>query len=182
MNAKKIWERETGRTYWKDDKQFLEFNNKMLKKKYSFDEILKISTFGKLDFTEKINWNNIKKEWNTLVNEWNHIENIDDRNKGYGFVGLVYLITLFPYKKLKDPGIFFEHEINVFNRVYFYHTSQCLPFQNLEDLFSGPTYPPAYQDWINEKYNGASWWITYIVWEKNNKLSHIIKDNRAKFI
>ena len=36
-------------------------------------------------------------------------------------------------------------------------------------------------DWINEKYNGASWWITYIVWEKNNKLSHIIKDNRAKF-
>lgn len=160
------------RDHWKQDIDFINFNDRMLNEKFTFEQCLKLSTFDKLPFSDKPNWETIKSEWKQLVEEWNRIRGVkqEPTSKALGFVGLVYLMVVFPYKQLSDASVFCQHEVEIFNRAYFYVQNKpycALPFQDLEELFdSGPIYPPAYSRWLDDLYNKASWWITYIVYER----------------
>ena len=172
-DARKFWA-DQGRTFWKDDKQFLKFNNDMLKNLFTFQEILELSTL-RSTLSEDINWDEIEKEWKGYVSEWNEIRDIQSSQKALGFVGLTYLMVVFPYDKIKT-GAFCNHELVIFNRAYFYNTSAYLPFECVEKLSNeGPMFPPAFAEWLFRLYDRASWWITYIVWERRNGLEHVIK-------
>src|SRR5581483_10743071 len=127
------------RLHWKEDPEYIRFDKEILNEKlFTFEEILDISTFKNIEFKELIDWNKIKNKWCKLVDEWNKIENISndtDDVKALGFVGFTYLMVVFPYKKLSSASIFCQHEVNMFNRAYFYaKNGKYLPFKNVEEL------------------------------------------------
>ena len=129
------------------------------------------------------------KKWEKSVDQLNSMDhNKDskdskDSKKIIGYVGLIILYAVLPYDKLDDVGKYFTNfEINNINICYFC-ISNCdnLPFEDLDDLINaGPIFPPAYQEWLEDQYNQASWCILYMVYEKNNHLSPIIDSDPAK--
>lgn len=177
MSAKESWKEQFDRPFWKDDDEFMEFNNKMLSEKATFEEILELSTLKNLPFKEEIDWNEIKRKWNPLVEEWNTIrgETIEEPLKAIKFVGLTYLINVFPFDKLTSGDVFAQHEVEILTVITFYNKQKYLPFKNMPELLNCPPYfPPAYEEWINRKYDSASWWATYIVYERRKGLLHLI--------
>ena len=99
-----------------------------------------------------------------------------------GFAGLTFLILVFPFDKLKYPNVFCQHEVEIFNRIYFYNAKRYLPFTGLNDLFdNGPNIPFAYREWLDDIYNAASWWVTYIVYERIHNMKHIYFTHNAEF-
>jgi len=173
---------DTSRGHWKDDEEFVKFNDKMLKELFTFGEILDLSTFKDIEFTSEIDWSEVENEWTAFVKDWNEVRNVEcdgDELKCLGFVGLTYLMTVFPYDKIKNPSIFCQHEAEMFNIITFYNKQTYLPFEDMPELFdSGPISPPAYQQWIDHKYNSASWWVTYIVYERRKGLDHIYEPDK----
>jgi hypothetical protein len=176
------------RPHWKEDKEFQIFNKNLYENMFTFEETLKLAQFDSYQFddTNEVLLN-MKIEWTKLIAEWNEIEKIKHDDRSFGYVVLTYLFVVLPYERLIDPNKYFTHfEINQINIAYFYVQntaySKPLPFENLEELFnSGPIFPPAYQQWINNKYNKASWWITYMIYEKNNGFLPLIKSEQAVF-
>ena len=166
------------RTYWKDDVVFIKFNDRLYKESWTFEETLKISTIDTLTFKSKKEdvYSKMKEEWLKHIIKWNEEENIDVQDKIFGYAALTFIFMVLPYNELDNVGKFTEFEANQINICYFYNTNgDYLPFKNMEELFNaGPIYPPAYKMWIEDKYNQASWWITYMVYERINNLSPIM--------
>ena len=172
------------RVFWKDDVEFNKFNNKLYNEMWTFEETLKISTLENCNFKgdKKQILETIKNKWLEYVSEWNDEEDMDNKNKTKGFVALTFLFIVIPYNELDDIGKYFTNfEVNNISTCYFYNTSKYLNFVNIDDLFkNGPMFPPAYREWLNDRYDNAAWWLSYMTYEKNNGLKPIIDSEPAK--
>lgn len=179
---------QKGRLFWKKDPLFQEFNEQMYTEKFlSFSNVFEFSTASEWPWSDKDWIPNVSKHWNNLCNRWkSHTKS----TKLPGFAAITLLFAVLPYDKLgqKLGTVLTEFESNHINAAYFYEIGQYhngkenLQIQNLEDLTGGPLYPPAYEQWINQKYNMASWWLTYMVYERKNNLSPVIDSAPAKLI
>lgn len=180
------WE-EKNRLFWKIDPKFTEFNGKLFNEFWSFEDVCKFVQFDNYlfgnDHDRKQILDTMKSDWLSYVNEWNRLENINRTNEAKGFVAITYLFIVIPYEKIDNVGKYFTlFEANNINIAYFYNTNgDYLPFADVEELFDrGPSLPCAYQEWINDKYNRASWWISYMVYEKINGFSPVIDSEPVK--
>lgn len=176
-----LWSKNRHRIFWRKDPEFKELNNYMVTDTFNFEQMLQLSTFEKLEFVEDVDWHGeLKYKWQELVDKWNGVRNIKGKDC-VGFTALAFLIVVTPFKLLKNPGVFSQHEVEIFNRVYFYHTKRYLPFKGLYDLFdSGPLLPIEYREWLDDLYNSAAWWLTYILYEKVYGLEHIYATKPAE--
>lgn len=176
------------RVPWEHDELFVLFNNQMLSEFFSFQQLLQLSTFKDLDFLQPMNWEDIEISWNGLVLEWHkregrQVDSIKEPVKSLGHVGLTYLMAVFPYEALKDPSaVFSQHEAEEMNLISVYVTQRYLPFLEMPDLFNeSPMHPGACSEWMDDRFNRASWWVTYIIYERMHNLPHIYKpDVRVK--
>lgn len=172
------------RKHWKKDEEFLKFNKQMYDEYFTFDEIFAFSTLDKvLKFNSDIDLNKIRNKWNTYIKKWNEIENINYIDKTKGFVAITYLMLVLPYKNINNIEVFTEFDINNINVIYFYNKSKYINYTGIEELFdSGPFFPPAYRDWLNDKYNRASWWVAYRIYERKNNLECMIDSKPTRKI
>lgn len=171
---------------WKIDPNFEEFNQKLFDGYWSFEDTCKNVLFDKYLFQNQQDRNQIlesmKSNWLKYVNEWNRIEKINVQDKAKGFVAITYFYIVIPYKNLDNIGKYFTlFEADNINIAYFYNMNgNNLPFADMEELSNTDSlYPGTYQKWLDNKYNQASWWICYMVYEKINELSPIIDSSPA---
>jgi hypothetical protein len=62
----------------------------------------------------------------------------------------------------------------MFNVVHFYIYIKYLDLNGSDkDLHEGPRHPSIYKGWIDDKYNAASWYISYFIYEKRNNLEPV---------
>jgi hypothetical protein len=174
------------RPHWKVDPRFTEFNKKIFNEIWDFEDTYKIVQFDKYLFSNNHDRKQIlesmKLDWLKYVNEWNRMENISVIDKAKGFVAICYFFMVIPYDKLDSVAKYFtSFEANNINIVYFYNTGyEYISFADTEELFnSGPVHPGAYREWLDDKYNHASWWISYMVYEKINGFAPIINSSPA---
>ena len=173
------------RPHWKVDPEYQKFHNRLYDEFWTFEETCAIVQFDKFVFKENKEeiLKTMKTEWTKYATKWNAQENIDSMDKIKSFVAISYLFIVIPFQKLDDVGKYFtENEANMINIVYFRESNcQYLPFENLEELFaSGPVFPPAYAEWLEQKCNSACWWIGYSVYEKINGLESVVISPKAK--
>lgn len=176
---------EKKRIFWKDDPEFTKFNDRLYNDMWTFEETCDIARFNNFIFKIDVDSfkNQMKQDWFEYIKEWNRLENINEAEKIKGFAALTYFFIVLPFKELDNPGKYFTHfEINNINVAYFYDTNgDYLPFDGLNELFdSGPIHPAVYGEWLDRKYNSASWWISYMVFEKNNGLAPVVDSRGAK--
>ena len=176
-----------GRVFWKEDPKFQAFNQRLYNEMWTFEEVLNISTINNFQFKnpkQKI-FDKMKIEWTKYITKWNKEEGINNSQRIKGFAALCYLFIVLAYEELDDIGKYFTNfEVNKINICYFYNTNgEYLPFVGIEELLhNGPMLPGAYQRWLDEKYERASWWISHIVYEKINNLEPIVDSPPAKLI
>lgn len=173
------------RLFWKVDPEFQQFNNRLYKEMWTFEETSEIAKLNNFIFNTDRDeiLTNMKQQWLKYITEWNKLERIDEPNKIKGFAALTFLFIVLPYDKLDDVGKYFTNfEANMINIAYFYNSNgHYLAFEDIDELFdSGPLWPAAYQQWLDTKYNSACWWISYMIYEKRNNHSPIIDSVRAK--
>ena len=172
--------------YWKKDKKFLEYNDILLKNLMSFEEIYEhtlIDSYVKFKKDKKEICKEMKEEWLKLIKEWNKIRKVDSSDKAYMFVGICYLFVVLPYDEMEDVSVFSSFEISMINVCYYYTYSKCLQYEGAEDLFSiGPLWPSAYVEWLDRKYDSATWWLCYRTYERRNNLDCIIDSKPTKKI
>lgn len=178
---------EKNRPFWKEDPVYQVFNNQLYNEFWTFDQTSKICGLEKFTFKSESDQilAAMKEQWLKYISDWNKIEKIAHQDKTKGFVAIVYFFIVLPYEKLDDVGKYFTlYEANMINIAYFYNTNgEYLPFADIDELFhSGPLFPGAYEEWLNDKYNNASWWISYMVYEKNNGLKPIIDSKPAEIV
>jgi hypothetical protein len=173
------------RPNWKEDPNFKSFNERLYNEMWNFEKTLEVCKFDK--YTFKGNRDEIlksmKEKWLKNIQEWNSVENINNSEETKGFCAMTFLFFVLPYGELDDVGKYFTTvESNMINIIYFYNTNgQYLNFEGTEELFnSGPMFPPAYQQWLDNKYNSASWWTSYMVYEKINGYEPLIDSAPAK--
>lgn len=170
------WEAK-GRTYWKNDDKYNKFSEKLYNEFWTFEKTVKFTNVqNDLKLTNK-QWKNTKEIWLEYVEKWNKMEQIPYKNQTKGFVAIAYLYAFIPYENIYDVDKYLtEFEASNINTIYFYNMNgDYIQFKNYEELiFGGPIYPSEYKKWLDDKYNRASWWITYMVYEKINGLKPII--------
>lgn len=175
MTEKEIFER-FGRTYWKEDQRYKNFEKSLYDNYFSFDECFEFSKYKDVLQFPNDEWiPKAKTEWNRLVNDWNEEENIKDKqNMAKGFVALTYLFAVLPYNLLQNKDVLSSIEGKMFNVIHFYVYSKYLNLNGSDnDLHYGPSHPAVYQSWINDRYDSASWFVSYFVYEKRNDLSPV---------
>jgi hypothetical protein len=47
-----------------------------------------------------------------------------------------------------------------------------LPAEYTERLDAGPIHPLIYNEWIEDKYNRASWWLSFWIYERNHRTNN----------
>lgn len=175
-----LWKKKN-RPHWQSDDKFMEFNKRLYNEYWTFEETYTICKIDELNLDENT-LVDMKNKWTTLVIDWNEAEDIQYKDKAKGFVAITYMFIVIPYHKLEDIGKqFTEFDTNNISICYFYNNYSYIGFDGAEELFnSGPMYPPAYMEWLDRKFNQASWWLSYMVYEKMNNLEPIIDSKPAK--
>jgi hypothetical protein len=167
---------------WRTDSVYKDWEKRVLfDASYTFDETVEICGVGKWKW-QKPEWREqAKAVWLKYVARWNRdADHATFRStavdKTVGFAAICLLYAALPYKLLHD-GVSDEcSDVSVFvaqmaNRMFFYEQGQhdgdfvdC--FVLSEDLTGGPMFPPAYRQWITNLYQSASWWLSFLVFER----------------
>lgn len=164
-----------GRVFWKEDPRFQEFNTCLYQEFWTFEKALEVSTLVKI--IPENQKEAMKTRWLEYVTEWNKVRGIGFVDRTKGFAALTFIFVSFPYHLVSDIGKYFtQFEVQQINVCYYYNTDDLsIPLLGAENLFDcGPVFPPAYLQWLDEKYDRASWWLSYMVYEKNHGLPPII--------
>ncbi|CAH6419494.1 Hypothetical protein HVR_LOCUS674 [uncultured virus] len=181
---------QKGRIYWKDDPEFKKFNEVLYTNQFkSFDEVYEFCGMESWPWIYSGSDPIIKarKQWNKLRKRW---KSNTKTCKLPGYAAITLLYAVLPYEKLGTQmgTVLNNFEAKQANAAYFYEIGQYymggknLPIKNIEDLSGGPIFPPAYQHWLDEKYNRASWWLSYLVYERRHGLSSVIDSEPAELI
>lgn len=188
------WE-EKGRIHWKKDPEFLKYNDDLFTNTFeSFDEVCEFCTTSRWPWNgsgrdskwNELEWVNVARDkWRLLTNRWKLHNNT---NKLPRFAAITLHFVVLPYEKLGSNigEVLTEFEAQQINTAYFYEIGQYefggpgIPVKNMDDLSRGPLLPAAWQQWLDNKYNEASWWLACMVYERQNKLSPIIDDDPAQ--
>ncbi len=170
---------------WRQDRQFCEWNNQLYEKKFTFDEVLAFTGIDKWVFVSNDWKTKATKVYNDLCTRWNRNSapqyKSDDATKIIGFAAIVLCYCSVPYDLLNTKfSSVTELMATMINRVYFYEyyirvsippetkiPCDVFALPNPERLDMGPIHPSAYREWIDEKYNRASWWLSFWIYEKN---------------
>lgn len=158
--------------YWLTDPKFLEFNDRLYDEEWTFDQTLSNVHFQDFEFDNMEFLRDIKRKWNALINDWNREGYIKSRNKTKAYAAIIFLFILIPYNDMKNLKSHFTlFDMNMINIAYFYNTGGiplCINEFELEDIsYSGSIDQLEYHNWLDDKYNTASWFITLMVFEKN---------------
>jgi len=165
---------------WQTDPVYQAWEKRVLfDASYTFEETVHLCAIDKWKW-QKPEWRErAKATWLTYVARWNR--NTDhakfrsaSAEKTVGFAAICLLYAALPYELLYD-GVSEEcADVSAFvarmaNRMVFYERGQhdvidC--FTLSEDLTGGPIYPPAYERWITDLYEQASWWLSFMLFER----------------
>jgi hypothetical protein len=160
------------RVHHEKDTVFQAFNKTLYTSDWDFDRAWKLCNF------ESWKWQNPVKEWiddaknkyNMLVEEWNYrreLKNKSDTLYTYGYCALTHVFIVVPFEHLgSNLGTYLnEFQVTQINRIKFYNNEPMIPVTNVEDLLVGPAHPAAYEQYLNDLYDRASWWCSYFVYE-----------------
>lgn len=180
-----IWSKKK-RTHWKKDEIFLKYEKYLLETCMSFEEICEhslIDSYIKFKKDKTGILKEMKKEWLKLIKEWNSIRKVDSNVKTYMFVGLCYLFVVLPYDEIYDIKVFSVFDISMINVCYYYVKKKYLEYEGAENLFDiGPLLPAAYMEWIDDRYDSATWWLCYSLYERRNGLKPLVDSKPTKKI
>ena len=174
-----IWEIK-GRTFYEDDGIFQIFYNRLFNESWTFKDVLKISTFARFKFKNRVKakaFKSMENSWLTLVRLWNTKYKMVEIDRICGFMAIVFLFVVLPYNLLDDVNKYFNNfEINKINICYFFYTSgKNLELKNVQDVFEiGPTSSEEWIQWLNMYHKNASWWLCYMIYERNNNLKSLV--------
>lgn len=175
---------QKNRPHWEVDPVYQKFNNHLFKELLTFHQTAEICGFNKFVFkTNSYNILSIMEDhWLEHVYKWNKIDIFTTPPSGKikGFLAIIFFFIVLPYDKLDDVGKYFTNfEVNMINIAYFYNTEKdSIPFADIHERFNVNT---PRDDVLNNKYQRASWWITYMVYEKKNGLKPIIDSPPARY-
>ena len=171
------------RTYWKDDQLFLQFQNKIMKEYWDFQETWENLKLNHCFPNEIQTGQKIKELWLQYIKEWNELRELDDQEKTIAFAGISFLLMLLPYNEIDNLSkVFTRFQLNQFNIISVYNGLGKLPnIENLKPFMKkndgGPLLPAAYKQWLDHTYDKACWWACYTVYERQNNLSPLVDDS-----
>lgn len=162
---------------WRTDEVYMKWQKENLYDRFfSFDEVVEFVGVDKWPWLEGNRWKDdfAKAEWARLVNRWNQHNKItrtkDSEPKTKGFAAITLLYVALPYNLLnKSIDVISDFQAKMIVRCVFYESNMCYIldcFETDEDLTGGPVFPPAYEQWINQLYNEASWWLSFFIYDK----------------
>lgn len=183
-----------GRPHWKFDHKFTEFN-KRLYEAYTFEDLIKLTQIEKWLPTVVSFLPDMKSKWLKHIKKWNdneikerqklgkpvpntqtgENERIKSNNsidgltadKTIAYSGISFLFIVIPYHSIKSS--FNEIEARYINRLCYFN-KVSVPFEADEDI---SVYLRNYETY-DRVYGSSAWWLTYIVYERINGLSHLI--------
>ena len=179
-----IW-KLNNRTYWKDDKKFLEYTKYIEKNMMTFEEIVEFSLINTYIKFKKDIIKDMKKEWQKLIKEWNSLRDIDLEDKTYIYSGLCYLFVVIKYDEIIDLSVFSVHDIESINVCHYFSYKKNLPYEGAKDLSKdGPSKMliTLYNKWLYDKLDRACWLMCYKHYERKNNLLTIFSSSPTKKI
>lgn len=168
---------------WRTDKQFLKWNSKLCHDKFTFENAIEFIGIDKWEF-ETEDWKKIAKDiFTPLAERWNSSTGREEKDgEILAFAAITLCYVSIPYHLLKKADIS-ELMAQMIIRVVFYEYNMCtdiertipMPEETLhieveENLRGGPMHPGAYTEWINDLYNSASWWLSFLIYNKAHNL------------
>ena len=168
---------------WRTDKQFKEWSAKILVNEFTFEYTLEFTGINKWEF-ESDDWQKIAKDiFTSLAKRWNANMKKEKEGKIVAYAAITLCYASVPYHLLKKGqtpitellaqmiirATFYEYNMDtsIKRTIPFPEEILIIKDENYkEDLQKGPMFPPAYEEWINALYNRASWWLSFLIYER----------------
>jgi len=127
--------------------------------------------------------NQIKKKWLEHIQQWNMIryerEVIDhNENSIIGYAAVTYLYIVFPYELLERNGErsrqITEFQAKIINICMLHETGENLLYFKDYDMLTiadPPYHPSDFEYFLDEQYNSASWFLTFLVFLNNKEMN-----------
>jgi hypothetical protein len=155
--------------YTKWEKQLYNEDNK-----FTFEKTLKFCgidwKFEDLDWKKqtKQKWLKHIQEWNMIRYERDGIDPTEDSIVGYAAVTYIYVVL--PYNSLPRNGerceYITEFQAKLINIVMLHETGEnlvCFKDYDMLTIDDPPHHPSAFEQFLDEQYNTASWFLTFLV-------------------
>jgi len=194
MDSKKDPWQDKGRDHFSKDAHWLTFQKeKLYGTSFTFEEALELSGITKWKEFSTTDKEEMKSRWTKLSKVWMKHKKTESIP---GYAALVYIFVTYPWANVKpdEKCPYTQFYMDNVNFAIFWENDHMkgknFALARFKDqtnwaefvLTDTPTYPPAFSEWYDNKYNSASWWITYMVYEQINDLVPIIDSPCVEFI
>lgn len=180
------------RIHWKKDQRFHDFVSDLVEKSMDFDQTCRFVGVDKFCFT---NFKDrvldlMKIKWMFYIKKWNNEREINSHDKIMGFAAVIFLYVVLPYEQILGiEKCFTAFEAGNINMAHLYITRKNLPFININKIIDDAKllivrdpreFPSSLVRYVTKKYDRATWWIIYMVYEKKHNLKPIVTSPGVK--
>lgn len=168
---------------WRTDPVYAEWQAKLYKERMSFDATVKRCGVDTWNWKDEAWRETARKQWESFAVRWNEQKGVEAYEEGevttLGFAAITLCYAVLPFEMLRGDEDQECKDVSVMiaqmaNRAHFFefgmHQGDLLDcFELDEDLTGGSPFPPVWLQWISELYNSASWWLSFLVFEREKR-------------
>lgn len=166
------------------DPDYIEWETQLYSEnnKFTFENTL---SFCKINWKFNVDWQQKTKEkWLGFIREWNmnrYEKDSKDHNEMsiVGYAAVTYLYIILPYELLEHSSErsteVSEFQAKLINICMLHETGQnlnCFKDYDMLTITDPPHNPTAFQQFLDEQFNSACWFLTFLIYLDLRKMGH----------